>query len=777
MPKLKQIRLNLFKQRSTFFKLIIYFVSANVFVLAVSFSALYWLSSKTLLQEIGDHSNSLLINGAKNTTQFMEWSINYAYSSSSDVQIKSYALSDEQTNFDKYTVWNRLMNVKSGNPSIDSVYLINDYTHEVLDSRMGLTDFDSFYDQEVLQRLRSRKLTDGSFLMPRTIPLPLTSNEHKKVITAIIPYETGKSISAFVLNVDTDGIMTLLQKNNSYTGTDFFVLNDKDELVFSTTNPTDQQIQEFSLASENYTDGWRLFKPANQSEQMLVFANTSISGIQNWKFIESIPKSIILSKITFLRNLTLLLFAGLFAASLWVIVLLSRRVYSPIQELVHNVMDQHRTDKQDGQNESDELVYLSKVFVSQIERINKLTEHGRHNQILARERFLRELLGGLTYSITEIRHSCQELEIELPEEDLSIIIYRIDHFAHFTSLYSEKDQRLLRFAMANIIQESLKTDQDIYTVDMGADHVATILPINKGQSSSVYAEKLKQTQQLLEQYLSISTTIACGKYMESLSELHEGYLETYELTQERFRLGHGALVVEEYTKVSPTELYHMPVKLEHQMSQAIHKADASAFQVSMNIAVNALQERPYFECKMSLITLFMQIRRTIQEVSYQLVLSRSWSLTSVEDQINSLETLEAVVQWMAELAVKSLDEIAAARSVSKNAGLVEHVERFIEANLTDMNLSTKMIADELGLSINYLRNLYKNETNRSIIDTISEKRLTIICGELISSDAAIEPIVQKYGFTSLNTFYIVFKRKYGVTPAVYRKQNKKESNG
>ncbi|MNI51467.1 Regulatory protein SoxS [compost metagenome] len=149
----------------------------------------------------------------------------------------------------------------------------------------------------------------------------------------------------------------------------------------------------------------------------------------------------------------------------------------------------------------------------------------------------------------------------------------------------------------------------------------------------------------------------------------------------------------------------------------------------------------------------------------------------MEDQINTLETLEAVVQWMTELVVKSLEEIATARSVSKNAGLVEHVEHFIEANLADMNLSTKMIADELGLSINYLRNLYKNETNRSIIDTISEKRLSMICEELISSDAPIEPIVQRYGFASLNTFYIVFKRKYGVTPAVYRKQNKKEITG
>lgn len=134
------------------------------------------------------------------------------------------------------------------------------------------------------------------------------------------------------------------------------------------------------------------------------------------------------------------------------------------------------------------------------------------------------------------------------------------------------------------------------------------------------------------------------------------------------------------------------------------------------------------------------------------------SLTSVENQIIKLETLEAVVEWMAAVSAKFLDEIAAVRSVSRNAGLVGQVERLIEAHLTDANLSVKMLSDELGLSVNYIRNLYKNETNRSITETISEKRLSIICEELISSEAPIEPIVLKYGFSSLNTFYIAFKK-------------------
>ncbi|AIQ37182.1 hypothetical protein R50345_22595 [Paenibacillus sp. FSL R5-0345] len=760
------------KRRTTFLKILIYFISATTFLLAVSFVALYGLSAKTLLNEIGDHTESALVNGGKNTAQLMEWSINYAYSSSSDSQLESYALAEVNSTFETYTVWSRLMNVKNGNPSIDSVYLINDYTDSIIDSRLGLTDIDEFYDQEVLERLRTRKITDGAFLIPRTPHMPLNSSKYRRVITAIIPYETGKSISAFVLNVDADSIMTLLQAN-SFLETNLFVLNDKNEMIFSTDRLSQDQIQDFTAASSDKINGWKLYKPENEREQMLVYAQTSIKGIQNWRFYETIPKSVILSRIDFLRNITLLLFGGLLLVSLGVVALLSRKVYSPIQELVQNVMKQHQSEKQDGLLAANELDYLSQVFVFQSEKIHELTEVGRQHKFFARERFMRELLSGPAPSLEEIRQSIRRLEIELPEENLSVAIFRIDYFPSFVQNYSDKDQRLLRFAMTNIVGESLQPffAARIQTVDMGADHIAVILPVDKRQPNAI-ADKLRESQRLVKQYLSISTTVASGKCMEGLAELHEGYMTVYEMTQERFRLGHGALVSEEQADSSPNELYHLPLELERQMVHAIQKADGDTLLPTMDAALSALRERPYFECKMSLITFFMHVRRSLQEAAPHFILSSSWGLTSVENQIMKLETLQAFGEWMEDLSSQTLAEIAAARNVSKKAGLVQEVDQLIAAHLTNPNLATKLLADELGLSINYLRNLYKLETTRSITETISERRLDIICEELLTSDKPIEPLSQKYGFTTLNTFYAAFKKRYGVTPAMYRKMNK-----
>lgn len=763
--------MNSFKKHPTYMRIIFYFVSANVLVLAISFLVLYWQSSRTLIEEIGEHSESLLVNGSQNTARLMEWSLDFAFSSSNDNELKVYALSDQYSDYETYEVWSRLMRIKMSNPSIDSVYLVNDYTNTVIDSRLGLNEASDFYDQDILERLRNPSQTDQTVLIPRRLSAPLSSDTYKDVITIVRLYEKGSSISAFVLNVDTREMMTLLQNNSQYKDRIIMVLNDHNERVYSSIPLDSGQIQEYRDRA-NRTSGWEMFKPRDQQTQLIVYSNASIKGIQNWSFIEGIPRDVILRKIEVLRNLSLVLFSGLFLASLAVTILISKRVYSPIQDLVRSVMKQHQAEAFGHGRSANELDYLSSVFTAQQEQIVELTEHWRHRKILGKERFLREVLGSGSLAEEELRGQFQEWDIDLPEENLSIVIFRIDRFPEFIDRYTEKDRRLLRFAMGNIIHESLKmTEQNIQTVDMGNDHVAAILCVNRDKDA--FLEDLKATQQLVKQYLSIGTTIAWGGTLQHLSEIHEGYLETYELTQERFRLGHGAIVTSSCSRHQSGEVYHLPIDKERRLALAIHKSDTESAQVIMHEAACALRELPYFECKMSLITLFMDMRRLIQDQSAK-PLPGSFGLTSVENQIIQFETLTKVVEWMDHLLTKALEDLAVERSRSKNAGFVEEVNQIIARHLSNPNLSAKMLADELGLSVNYLRSLYKAETNQSIPDTISEKRLECICRELLASDSPIEPIISAYGFSSLNTFYTVFKKVYGMTPAQFRKKYRRE---
>ena len=101
--------------------------------------------------------------------------------------------------------------------------------------------------------------------------------------------------------------------------------------------------------------------------------------------------------------------------------------------------------------------------------------------------------------------------------------------------------------------------------------------------------------------------------------------------------------------------------------------------------------------------------------------------------------------------------------------MIQQVFAIVDERLFDPNLSSKLISDEVGLSVNYIRTMFKSTTNMSIIDYIAGKRLDYACELLLSSSSSIEEIASQTGFSAMSSFYTAFKKKYGITPAQFRK--------
>lgn len=78
------------------------------------------------------------------------------------------------------------------------------------------------------------------------------------------------------------------------------------------------------------------------------------------------------------------------------------------------------------------------------------------------------------------------------------------------------------------------------------------------------------------------------------------------------------------------------------------------------------------------------------------------------------------------------------------------------------------LADKVDLSVNYLRNIYKESTGESLSAHISQAKLDLICEMLQTSDLSIQEISEKLQFTTHNYFFTFFKKHMGVTPKQYR---------
>ena len=102
-----------------------------------------------------------------------------------------------------------------------------------------------------------------------------------------------------------------------------------------------------------------------------------------------------------------------------------------------------------------------------------------------------------------------------------------------------------------------------------------------------------------------------------------------------------------------------------------------------------------------------------------------------------------------------------------------HIDRFLE--LLELNFSkhhnVRFYADKLGKHPNYLNSLVKSQFNLTVRDYIHQRVFLEAKYLLSTTQLTIKEVAFEIGFNDSNYFCRQFKKAFGVSPGVYKKQN------
>lgn len=90
-------------------------------------------------------------------------------------------------------------------------------------------------------------------------------------------------------------------------------------------------------------------------------------------------------------------------------------------------------------------------------------------------------------------------------------------------------------------------------------------------------------------------------------------------------------------------------------------------------------------------------------------------------------------------------------------------------------VSLQEIADEAGISKDYLQKIFKQHEGISITEYISNMKIEAACNMLKYSDRKIQDIAEYLHYSSVSHFSIAFRKKMKMSPKQYRDQNQKMS--
>ena len=105
--------------------------------------------------------------------------------------------------------------------------------------------------------------------------------------------------------------------------------------------------------------------------------------------------------------------------------------------------------------------------------------------------------------------------------------------------------------------------------------------------------------------------------------------------------------------------------------------------------------------------------------------------------------------------------------------IVDKLNSYIYANITDKINIADICKNQLFLDPAYVSRHYKTITGQTIADTVRQLKLERAKGLLEKSDCNIGEIAVQCGYQSGSAFIQSFEKRYGKTPAEYRKEIKR----
>ena len=144
-------------------------------------------------------------------------------------------------------------------------------------------------------------------------------------------------------------------------------------------------------------------------------------------------------------------------------------------------------------------------------------------------------------------------------------------------------------------------------------------------------------------------------------------------------------------------------------------------------------------------------------------------------EMEKLSNFEAIMKWQQSSLIELTQKVAALKTEKTVSPLIHQIFNYIATHINEP-LTVNSLAYALYQNRSYLSRMFKKEMGKNLSDYIIERKLLEAKDLLRFSNRSISDISNFLAFSSQSYFQTVFKKKYGITPLQYRKQENSYSS-
>lgn len=667
-----------------------------------------------------------------------------------------------------------LVNLKSSNPLIESIYIYNIQHDTVFSSETTAMSLGQSTDQGMVQLLSSEHFLKNGFFIPRQAHISQFPPYDVNVISLVFSQVQNTRFveGAFIINLSQEKLQRLvLDGGGDHTRQSIIVT--KAGMVLS---HDDQSLFSHNIASDKYMEH------IVSSEEPAGQFNAKLDGKNYWFYFQK-NESLGLTYISRVEEQNMLVLVNrvqgviigisvLFTVMVIISILFSiRKFYAPVQHIARRIGQ--TANHQIGSLPSNEYDLIETWLLHQESKLKELESSISGYLNAGRREALHTILKGNPEQSLVTPQHLDKLGISLHAEQFLVCVARVDQFQSLSGKFQARDIALFKFGMMNIVEETLSTYSTVELLDDSEDSFIIILNMDKGILTTEMTENaIIEAQINIHKFLRMSITVALGGLVEGIGNISYSWKQAFLASRYRLLRGTGTVIPYEEEMAGLTAAHEYPYMLEKQIMDQLKHGAKDKHLAAVDSFFEELAGFHYEELILFLKQMLMMTERTANQMLENDELLHA-DFIVLSDTIHGFDTLELIRKQYLQICDKIMDYKMneAAKRLGK---IVDKVKVHIHHDYANPELTIDDLAEHVGLSKNYLRKIFNDYCGESISQYLSIYRFEKAKELLLGTEHAAAKVGELVGIANTNYFYISFKKYTGQTPLHYRTANKRE---
>lgn len=675
-----------------------------------------------------------------------------------------------------YSVLDQAVNA---NDAISSVYIYMEDEDLIISSNLGVGSTETFYDTGWLKQYNENKEKGikASWVNTRTpinddilnddSKLKVINSNRSKVMSYIFPLSTYTTPlnGAIIINVYENKFSRLINNTNNGEGNIFIIDNKGNVITHSDKKLVGASMEDYPFVKEifgsNKNEGYVITGSYNDKHLITYYK----SMYNNWIYIGDYPLESLMDKSNALRLKILLYMVALVMMGFVAVFLFSKRLYSPVQELIQNIRNYKEFEILDSKNE---VTVLTKAFDSLIKQEKNLNSLLEKNKESIRNKYIIDMINGIKYSPEDMKVA----GLEFTYQGFMCAVVGIDRYKLFLSRFTREQSQYMKTLIINIFEQVLGEEYICYGALTEKEKIVIIMNIPDDGKTQILPEGFKQIQEEISKILENTITVGIGNIYTGIQNIRLSYNEAVEAYEMKFIKGQSRIIHFSDIGNDNQQIYHYPVNHEKMIINLLNNGSGGGVSKAVNALVTDIRGNESINTD-NVKLVFNQLLGKVMEY----LLDHNFSVKNVfgenyniYQQLASKETIDEVEVWLTEI-FNTIISYSENRKVSDKK-YIDKVLEYIHSNYKkDIDVNT--MAQEIGISYSQLRRVFVEELGVNLVNYVNNLRIEEAKRVLVDSDKSIYDIALSLGYNNDQSFNRFFKKFEGITPGEFRNKNRK----